>query len=66
MGRMFEFDRNPVLLYTPVIENDFGQERFLIESPMKLFRSGDFQRIPVVAGITEFEFLYPAICNYVN
>lgn len=59
---MFEFGRgNPILLWMPVVEPDFGQERFLTDDPNKLFLSGRFHRVPVMAGITEYEFLSPAI-----
>lgn len=59
---MFEFGRgNPVLLWSPVIEPDFGQERFLTDNPTSLYRAGKFQRVPVLAGITEFEFVSPAL-----
>lgn len=59
---MFEFGQgNPILLWLPVVEKDFGQERFLIADPTKLYRQGRFMRIPIIAGITEFEFLSPAI-----
>lgn len=50
----------PVLIWKPVIEPDFGQERFLTEDPTKLFKNGDFMRIPIIAGITKLEDLeYP-------
>lgn len=52
---------NPVLLWKPVVERNFGQERFLTDDPTKLFGLGRFTRVPVIAGITEYEFLYPAI-----
>ncbi len=59
---MFEFSHgNPILIWYPVIEKDFGQERFLTENPTKLMRQGRFMRVPVIAGITEHEFLGPAI-----
>lgn len=59
---MFEFGtENPVLIWLPVIEPDFGQERFLTENPTEMIQSGRFERVPVLAGITKFEFLYPAI-----
>lgn len=59
---MFEFSHgNPILIWYPVIEKDFGQERFLTENPTKLMRQGRFMRIPVIAGVTEYEFLGPAI-----
>ncbi|KAG4073007.1 hypothetical protein HA402_009426 [Bradysia odoriphaga] len=59
---MFEFSHgNPILIWYPVIEKDFGQERFLTENPTKLMRQGRFMRVPIIAGITEHEFLGPAI-----
>lgn len=62
---MFEFARqNPVLIWLPVIETDFGQERFLTEDPTELYRSGRFARVPVLSGVTKYEFLYPAISEY--
>lgn len=62
---MFEFaNENPVLMWMPAIELDFGQERFLSDDPSMLFDLGDFERVPVLSGITEYEFLYPAISEY--
>ncbi|KAJ6649255.1 Juvenile hormone esterase [Pseudolycoriella hygida] len=64
---MFEYSHgNPILIWYPVIEKDFGQERFLSENPTKLMRQGKFMRIPVIAGITEYEFLGPAIAALQN
>ena len=45
-----------VLYWLPVIEDDFGQERFLVEDPTKTFRSGNFNKVPVIAGRAEYEF----------
>lgn len=46
---MFEFSHgNPILIWYPVIEKDFGQERFLTENPTKLMRQGRFMRVPVI------------------
>lgn len=59
---MSEFDTmNPIIVYKPVVEPDFGQERFLTADPVCLMESGNFHRMPVIAGITEYEFLFPAI-----
>lgn len=59
---MFEFGPgNPILLWKPVIEPDFGQERFLTDHPSKLFQSGNFMRVPILAGISKYEYLQPAI-----
>lgn len=59
---MFDLDgSNPVLLWTPVIERDFGQERFLTENPTLTYIQGRFAQVPVITGMTELEFAGPAI-----
>lgn len=64
---MFEFGSgNPVLLWKPVVEPDFGQERFLTDDPTKLIQRGDFSRVPILAGITKFELLQSAISKQLN
>lgn len=45
--------------YYPVIENDFGQERFFSEHPLKVF--ADSEKIPnvqVMIGVTDHEMFY--------
>lgn len=44
------------IIWLPTIELDFGQERFFTENPSKTFRSGKFNKVPVIAGRTEDEF----------
>lgn len=66
LTKMFEHGTgNPIIMWKPVIEPDFGQERFLTEHPSESFRKGAFARVPIIAGITQYEFLHPAIskCN---
>jgi carboxylesterase type B len=46
-----------ILIWFPVIENDFGQERFLTDDPSKLFQSGEFHRVPIIAGVVRDEFI---------
>lgn len=59
---MFEIGRfAPLLLWKPCIEYDFGQERFLIDDPTKLFSRGEFAQVSVMVGITEMEIIKPAI-----
>lgn len=60
---MFDFGWNPVLNWMPVIEQDFGQERYLVENPYKTALSGNFYKVPLITGITEFEFLSGAFCE---
>jgi hypothetical protein len=50
--------------FYPVIENDFGQERFFSEHPLAIF--ADSQRIPkvqVMIGMTEHEMFYLVPCE---
>jgi len=62
---MFEFDRNnPLILWKPVIEPDFGQERFLVEDPRKSYQNDDFMKVPIITGMTKDEFVGPALCKY--
>lgn len=62
---MFEHGTgNPIILWKPVIEPDFGQERFLIDDPKKLFKNGEFMRIPILTGVNKYEFLHPAISKF--
>ncbi|KAI7815372.1 esterase [Rhyzopertha dominica] len=51
-----EFGKDPVLLWSPVIEDDFGQKRFLTAHPIQLVSSGQFQKVPVLTSITTDEF----------
>ncbi|KAF2903951.1 hypothetical protein ILUMI_02213 [Ignelater luminosus] len=55
-----EFRKDPILVWLPVIESDFGQERFLTDNPIKLLQKGDFAQVPVMAGVTTLEFAGPA------
>ncbi|KRT84620.1 esterase, partial [Oryctes borbonicus] len=49
---------DPILIWTAVIEPDFGQERFLTEHPVTSAIHGRFAKVPTMLGITEFEFGY--------
>ncbi|VEN63073.1 unnamed protein product [Callosobruchus maculatus] len=55
-----EFGNDPILIWYPVIEEDFGQQRFLTEHPIKSIINGKFQKVPLITGQTEFEFGYRA------
>lgn len=53
--------------YFPVIENDFGQDRFLTENPINIFSNAS--RIPdveLMIGMTEHEMFYgvPSKLNF--
>lgn len=51
-----EFGKDPVLIWTPVIEDDFGQKRFLTDHPIQIISSGQFTKVPVLTGVTTDEF----------
>lgn len=62
MTMLFEYGvGNPIIVWKPVIEPDFGQERFLVEDPTESFRNGNFAKVPIIARTTQYEILNPAI-----
>uniref|UniRef100_A0A1Y1LPN2 Carboxylic ester hydrolase n=1 Tax=Photinus pyralis TaxID=7054 RepID=A0A1Y1LPN2_PHOPY len=61
LGGFAEYGSDPVSIWTPVIELDFGQERFFTEHPIKNALNGNFQKVPIMAGITTEEFSYQAL-----
>lgn len=61
LRNMFDFLGNPILLWRPVVEPNFGQERFLTHEPTELFQAGKFMKVPIIAGITKDEFAGPAV-----
>uniref|UniRef100_A0A336LPT8 Carboxylic ester hydrolase n=1 Tax=Culicoides sonorensis TaxID=179676 RepID=A0A336LPT8_CULSO len=61
VSNMFDFINNPIWLWQPVVEPNFGQERFLTHEPVELFQAGKFMKIPIMSGITKDEFAGPAL-----
>ncbi|KAF5277163.1 hypothetical protein FQR65_LT03869 [Abscondita terminalis] len=59
----YEFRYDPVLIWMPVIELDFGQERFLTEHPITSALKGNFAKVPFMTGVTTEEFSYYAPGN---
>jgi carboxylesterase type B len=51
-----EFGTDPILIWSPVIEQDFGQPRFLPAHPIRLITNGQFRKIPFITGQTKDEF----------
>lgn len=49
-----------IFTWTPILEEDFGQERFVTDDPNVLFRAGNFSRVNALMGITAHEFVSPA------
>ncbi|XP_055854089.1 juvenile hormone esterase-like [Episyrphus balteatus] len=61
--KMFDFGYHPMLNWRPVIEKDFGQERFLTDDPVAALEQGNFQKIPLIVGMTKDEFARIAYYN---
>ncbi|XP_073818495.1 juvenile hormone esterase-like [Musca autumnalis] len=55
---MFESNWNPIYNWFPVVESDFGQERFLTEDPYKTMMSGNFNKVPLIIGLAEYEMYF--------
>lgn len=58
---MHEFHIFPMQSWYAVIEDDFGQERFLVEDPIVSLRDGRFNRVPILTGVTSYEFTSLAV-----
>ncbi|KAF5277165.1 hypothetical protein FQR65_LT03871 [Abscondita terminalis] len=56
LSGFYEFRFDPLLIWLPVIELDFGQERFLTEHPITSALKGKFAKVPFMTGITTEEF----------
>ncbi|XP_036329144.1 juvenile hormone esterase-like [Rhagoletis pomonella] len=62
LRRLFTFGKdNPIYIYLPVIENDFGQARFLTETPKESLQRGAFAKVPILLGFTNGEFCQSAV-----
>lgn len=57
----FEFGYDPLRLWGPVVEPDFGQERFLPIEPMDAIRQGKIHAVPFIISMTTDEFFWKAI-----
>nr|AIY68330.1 putative integument esterase [Leptinotarsa decemlineata] len=51
-----EFGEDPAMIWSPVIEGDFGQPRFLTGHPINLISNGQFRKIPFMTGQTSQDF----------
>ncbi|XP_013110450.2 carboxylic ester hydrolase [Stomoxys calcitrans] len=66
VNAMFEYEWNPVLNWVPVVETNCGQERFLVEDPLKTMLRGDVHKVPLITGVTQYEFYYLAFSTLRN
>nr|XP_023018082.1 esterase FE4-like [Leptinotarsa decemlineata] len=55
-----EFGTNPMMIWGPVIEGDFGQQKFLTEHPIRLITKGNFMKVPYIVGQTKDEVGFKA------
>nr|UUB32780.1 carboxylesterase COED1 [Dendroctonus rhizophagus] len=55
-----EFGLDPLFIWVPVMEKDFGQPRFLTAHPITLIQNGEFHKVPFITGVTADEFAYKA------
>lgn len=46
------------------IEEDYGQERFLVEHPTCSFSRGEFVKVPILTGITRNELDFLGCCEF--
>ncbi|CAH1958126.1 unnamed protein product [Acanthoscelides obtectus] len=52
-----EFGLDPILIWSPVVEPDVGQERFLTDDPIHLIKKGQIlTKVPLIIGQTKDEF----------
>ncbi|XP_045762722.1 esterase E4-like [Maniola jurtina] len=60
LPQFYEFGFDPVGIWMPIIEKDFGQERFLPIDPIDAIREGKMHAVPHVISQTEDEFFWMA------
>ncbi|KAJ4445588.1 hypothetical protein ANN_12269 [Periplaneta americana] len=58
---MLDWGYDPLLPFTPVVEQESTEERFLSESPMKTLLEGNFVNVPYMTGMNKDEFNYRAL-----
>ncbi|KAM3957249.1 juvenile hormone esterase-like [Aphomia sociella] len=55
-----QFGYDPVGIWAPIVEPDFGQERFLTMEPMEAIRKGKMHAVPFIISQTTDEFFWKA------
>lgn len=48
----------------PVVEKDFGQERFLTMQPLDAIRQGKMHAVPYIISQTKDEFFKKGFCEF--
>lgn len=59
MQDLRKYSECEVVIWMPVVEKDFGQDRFFSEEPSETIRKGTFNKVPVMIGRTTDEFISP-------
>lgn len=61
-----EFGFDPLSIWVPVLEKDFGQERFLSIDPVTAVKEGKMHAIPYIVSQTTDEFYWKAFSKFYN
>ncbi|KAM7360156.1 carboxylic ester hydrolase-like [Cochliomyia hominivorax] len=58
--QMFDVGWNPLFNWLPVIESNCegNQERFLEDDPYTIMSKGNIYKVPLIMGLTEYEYYY--------
>ncbi|CAG9782828.1 unnamed protein product [Diatraea saccharalis] len=56
----FFFVKDSTTYFSPCLESDVGQEIFLAESPYNILKSGNYEKLPLLAGFADSEGLMRA------
>ncbi|XP_055371595.1 esterase E4-like [Condylostylus longicornis] len=56
IGAKWDGNCFPDLEWNYEIEKNFGQEKFMINHPVILFKIGEFHKVPIIIGITKDEY----------
>ncbi|CAH0714108.1 unnamed protein product, partial [Brenthis ino] len=60
LNGFYEFGRDPLIIWAPVIEKDFGQESFLTVDPIVSVQEGKIHAVPIIVSQTTDEFFWKA------
>ncbi|XP_045447647.1 venom carboxylesterase-6-like [Melitaea cinxia] len=60
VSQFYEFGFDPLSIWVPVLEKDFGQERFLSIDPVTAVKEGKMHAIPYIVSQTTDEFYWKA------
>ncbi|XP_050676027.1 esterase FE4-like isoform X2 [Leptidea sinapis] len=55
-----DYSIDPILIWLPVVEQDFGQERFLEQHPLDVIKMGKLYSVPYIVSQTRDEFFWEA------